>query len=60
MPTHPPPLFFFFFFRFPQRQRVAVARALLRKDSIKLLLLDEASAALDSKSEALVQDALER
>lgn len=43
-----------------QRQRVAVARALLRKDRIKLLLLDEASAALDSKSEGLVQEALER
>jgi len=41
-----------------QRQRVAIARALLRDSPI--LLLDEATSALDTKSEALVQKALER
>lgn len=41
-----------------QRQRVAIARALLRDTPI--LLLDEATSALDAKSEAIVQDALER
>ena len=41
-----------------QRQRVAIARALLRDSPI--LLLDEATSALDSKSETLVQKALER
>ncbi|ARQ00680.1 ABC transporter ATP-binding protein [Pseudorhodoplanes sinuspersici] len=39
-----------------QRQRIAVARALI-KDA-KLILLDEATAALDSESERLVQDAI--
>ncbi len=39
-----------------QRQRVAVARALI-KDA-KLILLDEATAALDSESERQVQDAI--
>jgi len=41
-----------------QRQRVAIARALLR--DARLLLLDEATSSLDSASEALVQNALER
>jgi ATP-binding cassette subfamily B protein len=40
-----------------QRQRVAVARALLRDAPI--VLLDEATAALDSESEKLVQEAIE-
>lgn len=41
-----------------QRQRVAIARALLRDKPI--LLLDEASAALDSDSEANIQASLAR
>ena len=41
-----------------QRQRVAIARVMLERP--KLLILDEASSSLDSESEALVQDALER
>ena len=41
-----------------QRQRVAIARALLRNTPI--LLLDEATSALDTKSEAIVQAALEK
>lgn len=41
-----------------QRQRVAIARALLRNTPI--LLLDEATSALDTKSEAIVQSALDR
>jgi subfamily B ATP-binding cassette protein MsbA len=41
-----------------QRQRVAIARALLRDTPI--LLLDEATSALDTKSEALVQSALDK
>ncbi|HZW18409.1 MAG TPA: lipid A export permease/ATP-binding protein MsbA [Luteimonas sp.] len=41
-----------------QRQRVAIARAMLKDAPI--LILDEATAALDTESERLVQDALER
>ena len=41
-----------------QRQRVAIARALLRNTPI--LLLDEATSALDTKSETIVQSALDR
>jgi subfamily B ATP-binding cassette protein MsbA len=41
-----------------QRQRVAIARALLR--DARILLLDEATSSLDSASEALVQEALDR
>ena len=41
-----------------QRQRIAIARALLRDTPV--LLLDEATSALDTRSESLVQEALER
>ncbi len=41
-----------------QKQRIAIARAILRDAPI--LLLDEATSALDSRSEGLVQEALER
>ncbi len=40
-----------------QRQRVAIARAVLRDAPV--LLLDEATSALDTKSEKLVQEALD-
>ncbi len=41
-----------------QRQRLAIARAILRDAPI--LILDEATAALDTESERLVQEALQR
>jgi ATP-binding cassette subfamily B protein len=41
-----------------QRQRIAIARAVLKDAPI--LLLDEATSSLDSRSERLVQGALER
>ncbi|TYH01102.1 hypothetical protein ES288_A09G030400v1 [Gossypium darwinii] len=41
-----------------QKQRIAITRAVLKKPTI--LLLDEATSALDSKSEKVVQEALER
>lgn len=41
-----------------QKQRLALARALVRKP--KVLILDEATSAVDTQSEALIQEALEK
>ncbi len=41
-----------------EKQRVAIARVILKDP--RILVLDEATSSLDSQSEALIQDALER
>jgi ATP-binding cassette, subfamily B, bacterial len=41
-----------------ERQRIAIARVILKDPAV--LILDEATSHLDSRSEALIQDALEK
>lgn len=41
-----------------QRQRIAFARAIIRSNKLKILILDEVTSALDSKSEKYIQESL--
>ena len=45
---------------FVQRQRLALARALIRRERVRLVLLDEATAALDVATERRVMDTIMR